>query len=67
MVKKQFGKLEVGDKISFYGDKFIIEKIDFSEKGIKQGKSKCRIEAKNLKTGEQKVIIKLVEELAEVE
>jgi len=65
MAKKKFSELKQGDKILVYGDFFIIKKIEFSEKGIKQGRSKCRIEAENEKTGEKKVIIRLADEYAE--
>ncbi|MBI2630262.1 hypothetical protein HYW76_04105 [Candidatus Pacearchaeota archaeon] len=67
MPKKPILQLKVGDKILFYNEKFIVKKIEFSGKGVKQGKAKCRIEAENEKTKEMKVIIKLSNELLEAE
>ena len=65
MAKKQAGELKIGDKITVYGDTLTVKKIDFSEKGIKQGRTKVRIEAEN-KAGEPKVIIRLANEQVEV-
>lgn len=62
MAKKQVKDLKEGDKIISFNQKFIIKKIEFSEKGVKQGRAKSRIEVENEQTGEQKVIIKLAEE-----
>ena len=65
MARVQYKELKKGDKIIVYGDKFIIKKIEFSGKGLKKGKEKCRIEAKNEKSAEQKVIIRLANEYVE--
>ncbi|MFH1500728.1 MAG: hypothetical protein ABIE22_02165 [archaeon] len=64
MNKKQFKEIKTGDKIILFGDTLIVNQIEFSEKGLKQGKAKCRVSAKNEKTGEEKVIIRLVTEYA---
>jgi translation elongation factor P/translation initiation factor 5A len=64
-MKKQFGELKAGDKILVFGDLLEIKKIELSEKGIKQGRTKCRIEATNQK-GELKIIIRLANEQAEI-
>lgn len=65
MVKKQAGELKIGDKITVYGETLIVKKIELSEKGVKQGRTKVRIETEN-QTGEPKVIIKLANEQVEV-
>lgn len=65
MAKKQYGEIKVGEKIIVFGEKLNVKKIDLSEKGIKQGRTKCRVEAENEK-GEQKIIIRLANELVEV-
>jgi translation elongation factor P/translation initiation factor 5A len=64
-MRKQYGELKAGDKIIVFGEKLEVKKVDLSEKGIKQGKTKCRVEAVNGK-GEQKVIIRLANESVEV-
>jgi len=66
MAKKQFKDIKQGDKIISYGEKFVVKKIEFSGQGLKKGRPKCRIEAQNEKTGETKVIIRLVDEYTEV-
>ena len=66
MAKKQIAELKVGDKIVLFGEVFKIKKIEFSEKGIKQGRTKARIEAENEKTKETKIIIRLANEQIEV-
>lgn len=66
MGKKQCGELKEGDKIKIFGETFTMKKIEFSEKGLKQGRKKCRIEAENEQTGEEKVIIRLASEPIEV-
>ena len=65
MAKKQVGELKVGDKIQVFGELLEIKKIELSEKGIKQGRTKARIEAES-KTREKKVIIRLANEYIEV-
>jgi len=65
MVKKQFGELKPGDKIRIFGELLEIKKVELSEKGVKQGRTKCRVEAENDK-GEQKIIIRLANEQAEL-
>ena len=64
-MKKQYGELKAGDKIVVFGEKLDVKKVDLSEKGIKQGRTKCRVEAANSK-GELKVIIRLANEQVEV-
>jgi len=66
MTKKQFAELKQGDKITVFGETFIIKKIELSEPGVKQGRTKCRVEAENEKTGETKIIVRLAKEYAEV-
>jgi hypothetical protein len=44
-----------------------IKKIETSGKGIKQGRVKCRIEAQSLKDNRTLTIIRLAEDLIEVE
>jgi translation elongation factor P/translation initiation factor 5A len=66
MAKKQFGELKQGDKIVIFGDVLVVKKIELSEKGVKQGRTKARVEAENEKTGEEKVIIRLAKEEVEV-
>jgi len=65
MAKKQYSELKSGDKIIVFGEILVIKKIEFSGKGVKQGRSKCRVEAEN-KTKEQKVIIRLANEQVEI-
>jgi len=65
MPKKQFGELKPGDKIRVFGDVLEVKKVELSEKGVKQGRTKCRVEAANEK-GELKVIIRLANEQAEL-
>ena len=66
MTKKQFKDLKQGDKIILFGDSFKIKNIEFSEKGLKQGRTKCRVVAENEGTKEEKVIIRLADEYANV-
>ncbi|MBI2663230.1 hypothetical protein HYX15_01720 [Candidatus Woesearchaeota archaeon] len=61
MAEKQYNDLKKGDKISINDESYLIEKIEFSKPG-KLGKSKCRIEAKNLKNNELKVIVRVSED-----
>jgi translation elongation factor P/translation initiation factor 5A len=65
-MKKQFGELKEGDKITIFGETFIVKKVELSERGVKQGRTKARVEAQNEKTGEEKVIIRLAREEVEV-
>ena len=65
MAKKAYSELKAGDKIIVFGEVLLIKKIEFSGKGVKQGRAKCRVEAEN-KSGEQKIIIRLASEQAEV-
>jgi len=64
-MKKQFGELKVEEKIKVFGELLEVKKIELSEKGVKQGRTKCRVEAENEK-GEIKVIIRLTNEQVEV-
>lgn len=66
MAKKQFKDLREGDKITLFGETFKVKKVELSEKGIKQGRIKCRIEAENETTKESKIIIRLADEPVEV-
>ena len=65
MPKKKYGELREGDKISVFGEILIVKKVEQSEKGVKQGRIKARIEAENIKTGERKIIIRLAKEEVE--
>ncbi len=67
MVRKKVSELKKGDTISIYGEKSIVRQIETSGKGIKQGKVKCRIEAESLKDKSQKIIIRLAEDILDVE
>ncbi len=67
MPKRKVSELKKGDIITVYGEKSTVKKIETSGKGIKQGKVKCRIEAESLKNKSQKVIIRLAEEILDVE
>jgi translation elongation factor P/translation initiation factor 5A len=64
MVKKKYFELKVGDKIISFGEHLTIRKMEFSGQGIKQGRSKVRVEAENNK-GEIKIIIRLSGDLVE--
>ena len=64
-MKKQFGKLEPGDKIVMFNQIFVVQKVEVSEKGMKQGRTKARVEVKS-QQGEEKVIIRLAKEQVEV-
>ena len=65
MAKKQYGELKEGEKIKMFNEIFIVRKVELSEKGVKQGRTKCRVEAENIKTKEPKVIIRLANEYTE--
>lgn len=67
MSKKKASEIKQGDIIIIYGEKAIVKKIETSGKGIKQGKIKCRIEAESLTEKKPVVIIRLAEDLVEVE
>jgi len=61
MAEKLYKDLKKGNKIVINDEAHIIEKIEFSKPG-KLGKSKCRIEAKNLKNNELKIIVRVSED-----
>ena len=61
MAEKLYKDLKKSDKILINDESYLIEKIEFSKSG-KLGKSKCRIEAKNLKSNELKVIVRVSED-----
>lgn len=65
-MKKKFFELKVGDVILVFGEPAVIKKIEFSGKGIKQGRAKCRLELENEKTKEAKVLVRLSDEYAEL-
>jgi translation elongation factor P/translation initiation factor 5A len=65
MTKKQFSELKAGEKITFFGEIFVVKKIELSEKGLKRGRRKCRVEVKNKETGEEKIMIRLANEPVE--
>ncbi len=67
MAKKKVSQIKEGDVIIVYGEKAVVKKIEMSKKGIKQGRVKCRIEAETLEGKEPKVIIRLAEDILEVE
>ncbi|GBE20408.1 hypothetical protein BMS3Abin17_01149 [archaeon BMS3Abin17] len=67
MAKKKASELKEGDIISIYGEKSVVKKIETSGKGIKQGKVKCRIETESLGDKSQKVIIRLADDILDVE
>ena len=67
MVQKKASELKEGDTITVYGEKAVVKKIETSGKGIKQGKVKCRIEAESIKDKKPVVMIRLAEDLIEVE
>ena len=67
MAQKKVSEIKEGDVILVYGDKAVVKKIEFSGKGIKQGRVKCRIEANFLKNNQQTVIIRLAEDMIETE
>ncbi len=64
MTQKKFAELKPGDKIILFGETYEIEKIETSGKGIKRGRTKCRIEAKK-GDGKKEVFIRLAEETVE--
>lgn len=67
MVKTIFVKdLKIGNTIILDNKRFLVTTIEFSNIG-KHGKTKCRIEAKDPKTKQEKVIIKLTEDTIDVE
>ena len=67
MVQKKASEIKEEDVISIYGDKAIVKKVETSGKGIKQGRTKCRIEAEFTKDNRPTVIIRLAEDVIEVE
>jgi translation elongation factor P/translation initiation factor 5A len=66
MATKKYSDLKKGDKIVLFGEDFIVRDIELSKKGVKQGRRKCRVEAENEKTGENKIIIRLAKESVKV-
>ena len=67
MAQKKASEIKEGDIILVYGDKAIVKKTETSGKGIKQGKVKCRIEAESIKDKKPLVVIRLAEDLIEIE
>lgn len=67
MAKKKTSELKEGDIIIVYGEKVVIKKIETSGKGIKQGRVKCRIETESVQDKKISTIIRLAEDLIEVE
>ena len=67
MKTRKASELKEGDIILVYGEKVLVKKIETSGKGIKQGKIKCRVEAESLKDKKPLVIIRLAEELIDLE
>lgn len=67
MVRKKVSELKKGDTITIYGEKSIVRQVETSGKGIKQGKVKCRIEVESLRDKSQKIIIRLAEDILDVE
>ena len=67
MAQKKASELKQGDIIVVYGEKAVVKKIETSGKGIKQGKVKCRIEAESVDDKKPVTIIRLAEDLIEVE
>lgn len=65
MGKKKYGELKEGDKLVVFNETLIVKKVELSEKGVKQGRIKARIEAVN-EAGETKSIIRLANEEVEV-
>lgn len=64
-MKKKCFELKTGDKMVYFGSKWIIRKIEFSGTGVKQGKAKCRLELENEVTKDKKILIKLSDEIVE--
>jgi len=67
MAQKKVSEVKQGDIILVYGEKAVVKKIETSGKGIKQGKVKCRIEAESLKDKKPIIVIRLIEDVIEVE
>lgn len=66
-MQKKAKEIKQGDIIKIYGEKAIVKKIEVSGKGIKQGKVKCRIEAEGIKDKKPIIVIRLAEDLIEVD
>jgi len=62
---KKYSELKEGERINIFGETLVVEKIEKSGAGVKQGREKVRVEAKNDK-GEEKVIIRLGNEAVNV-
>ena len=67
MAQKKVLEIREGDVILVYGDKAVVKKLETSEKGIKQGRVKCRIEAESLKDNKPIIVIRLAEDIIETE
>jgi len=67
MVKKKALEIKQGDIILVYEEKAVVKKIETSGKGVKQGRVKCRIEAESIKDKKPLVVIRLAEDLIEIE
>lgn len=67
MAKKKASELKQGDVIIVYGEKVVVKKIETSGKGIKQGRVKCRIETESVQEKKPSIIIRLAEDLIEVD
>tara|TARA_Y100000310_G_C20573080_1_gene759041 strand:+ start:745 stop:948 length:204 start_codon:yes stop_codon:yes gene_type:complete len=67
MAQKKAIDLKEGEIILVYGEKAVVKKIETSGKGVKQGKVKCRIEAESVTDNKPLVIIRLAEDMIEVE
>ena len=67
MAQKKVSEIKEGDIILVYGEKATVKKIETSGKGIKQGRVKCRIEAESITDKKPVVIVRLIEDMIEVE
>ena len=67
MVQRKVNEIKKGEVILVYGEKAIVKNIETSGKGIKQGRVKCRIEAESIKEKKLIVLIRLADDLIEVE
>jgi len=64
-MKKKCSELKQGDVILIFGDEAIVKKVETSEKGIKQGRVKCRVEAET-KDKRPIIFVRLAEEEIEI-
>lgn len=67
MVRKKVSEIKEGDVIVIYGEKSVVKKIESSGKGIKQGRVKCRLEVEGVEDKKPNVIVRLAEDMIEVE